>query len=485
MIISGLIKREYLLLPAVFAGLVLFTPGNPVLSQTPGSKFSHLDKVLWVAGPGPESTVDVPRHVWEESAKSGAVALRFRPSREIRISTDQRLQMSLLESPLVDIEIMEADRHSGLRISIPTHDDDSGRIVNNVMISHLKPQWYHVIVTWDAETGEIDWFLNGTLQMNDRFLETWNPVRDASGAIRTGGDYGDDRKRVVIETADITVMKGLVTEGVAEMMAAAAGHTRLDGEGRTVYDSALDLSGLSLELYYEADFSVPLKVVHEDDLFQGSQRTREPGRDMDWVLEGAGAAMTENGNLKLENHDSHVVLWNTRDFPGDFLVEFTMDPRDPDNGLAILFFCARPVEGENIFSPGLPRRDGSFPAYTRLGQINSYHVSYMANFAADDHGNILPRRTTNLRKNDGFFMVASGNERIHREGEGANTVRLLKHENRIRLEVNGQIVLAFDDDEVLYGLPVWGGGKIGLRQMSRTGFALYPDFRVYSIKEKK
>jgi len=468
-----------------FPARLISITASPDCYEQPGNMFPHLADVLMIANPDIDGIIDAPTHVWNNAAESGAIALRFRPSRELRVRSDQPLTIPLIVSPLIDIAVVETENHSQITIRIPTSDDQSKPVTDEMMISHLKPQWYHIIVTWDAKAGKIEWYLNGILQMNGRdFTPPWKALNNADGVIRAGGWFGHGRHKTGIEAADISIRRGLTDKKTARLLAEEAGLTRLDGEGRTIYDSALDLSGLTLNLIYESDFSQPLNMIHEDDLFEGTERVREPGPEVDWVLEGNGHAQTTNGRLKLINHDAHVVLWNTRTFPENFLLEFTMDPEDPNQRLAIVFFCARPVAGEHIFSPGLPRRNGNFHAYTRNGFINSYHISYMANYAADEQGRTVPRRTTNLRKNDGFFMVASGDERIYRDGEGINTIRVLKHENRIRMEVNGKISIAFDDDEQRYGLPVWGEGKIGLRQMDQMGYAEYESFRVYRIENE-
>ena len=59
-------------------------------------------------------------------------------------------------------------------------------------------------------------------------------------------------------------------------------------------------------------------------------------------------------------------------------------------------------------------------------------------------------------------------------------VTLYKRGNQIRLAVNGVLTISFDDDGKTY-MPVWGTGKIGLRQMAHTHTGMYDNFRVYRI----
>lgn len=66
----------------------------------------------------------------------------------------------------------------------------------------------------------------------------------------------------------------------------------------------LDLSRVALDLVYEADFSQPLRVIREVDLFENGRRVRRP-EAADWVLEGSKATVsTVGGRLHLANGGS-------------------------------------------------------------------------------------------------------------------------------------------------------------------------------------
>jgi len=58
-------------------------------------------------------------------------------------------------------------------------------------------------------------------------------------------------------------------------------------------------------------------------------------------------------------------------------------------------------------------------------------------------------------------------------------MKLVKHNNRILMYVDGRKIIDWLDDGKKYG-PVLGGGKIGLRQMQWTHFR-YRDFRVWAL----
>lgn len=238
----------------------------------------------------------------------------------------------------------------------------------------------------------------------------------------------------------------------------------------------LDLSQLSLNLVYEADFSKPLKFIAENDLFANGKRVRKP-EGVDWVLEGKGSAAVEQGRLHLKNDSSHVVFWNTREFPADFLLEFGMSPVDSSMGLAIVFFAAIGLKGESIFDPDQPRRDGDFQTY-HSGAINCYHTSY---WATTEQGE--PRGTAHIRKNAGFHLVAMGKDFIAGQGPGPHRVRVLKVGGKIQVEADGKIEVQWEDDGAAFG-PALKEGLIGLRQMAYTKECSYTHFKVWGVKSK-
>jgi type 1 glutamine amidotransferase len=236
----------------------------------------------------------------------------------------------------------------------------------------------------------------------------------------------------------------------------------------------LDLSRLKLESLYETDFTGPLKFVKETDLFTDGKRTRLP-TGVDWVLEGKASARIENGRLVLKNDASHLVFWNTREFPADMLIEFGVSPADPNNGLNIVFFAAKGRDGGSIFDMSQPLRDGEFKTY-HSGEINNYHVSYWAITPTGE-----ARGTANIRKNHGFHLVSMGNDLIAGQGAGPHRIRILKLGNQITVEANGKIEVRFEDDGKTFG-PVWKEGRVGLRQMQHTGQCSYTHFKVWAAK---
>jgi len=238
----------------------------------------------------------------------------------------------------------------------------------------------------------------------------------------------------------------------------------------------LKLSKYNFDLLYTADFSKSLDVIYENDLFENQKRIKKP-QGCEWVFEGKGKPYTKDGKLIVINKGSHVVLWNARTFPEDFLLELTFSPENSTNGLAIIFFCTTGKDGGGIFDYNQPYRNGNFRTYT-LGQIDCYHVSYWSGEPRKD-GRLL----SNLRKNHGSNIVSNGPDIITGKGPGPHTVRLLKAGNRIQVEELGRTVIDYTDDGSINGR-VYGKGLIGLRTMEHTHKITYTDMKVYKVTPK-
>jgi hypothetical protein len=387
----------------------------------------------------------------------------------------------LLTSPFLQLDLTELAAHPILTITMAA--DETYHPQGRLNLSHLTGgRWYDAACTWDANGGQFDFYLNGVLQEEIRSKDSHRPWKFKSGVkgfMQLGGSYGEGPSAVAISVDSVRLYPAFMTEAEFGRTLAGRAVAPLEGEGRTEYHGPLDLAAYDLVPIYEADFTGPLNSITEKGLFRDGKRSLSPA-GKEWVLEGAGSAWTEGGALHLANgkgDEDHVVLWNTRIFPADFLLEFKMSPRDSNTGLNIVFFAARSRNGGGIFAPGLPLRDGVFVNYTNRA-IDCYHTSYSAT-----HPDGAPRRTANLRKNSGFHLLASGDDHVAGRA-GPHRVRLLKFGGAIRLETNGELSLRFADDGTTYG-PILRDGLIGLRQMAYTGEASYTQLRIWQVKPKE
>jgi len=427
---------------------------------------------------GPAVKIPVPDALWQPA---GTLAFRFMPSRTIRFNpepTGER-KVVLVDCPALSAELSETRYCSVLSVALPSGETYKPK--GRIDLSHLKGgRWYHLAFAWDAEKGKLEAYLNGVLQEPLRLREpfrAWKPAAKLSGPLNLGGTLGsgDVAARIAIDSVEL--YPAFMDEDAVAATLAGRNVEALAGEGRTKLTGPLDLSPYKLDLIYEADFTQPLNVAMEDELFDGDRRVRLP-EGKEWVFEGPGKAWTDGGQLHLETFKpeaaGHVVLWNTRAFPANFLLEFGMSPKDSNCGLNILFFCARSRDGGSVFDLELPKRAGEFKNY-HSGALNNYHISYWACDAVGGH-----RRTANLRKNFGFYLPTCGPDHIAGHGAGPHRVRLLKVGGKIRLETRDALSVAFDDDGATYG-PIWGDGYIGLRQMGHTHRASYSHFKVWKV----
>lgn len=197
----------------------------------------------------------------------------------------------------------------------------------------------------------------------------------------------------------------------------------------------------------------------------------------DWILEGPAKTEFKNGWMHMYSpgEEGHHVLWCPKDFPSDFIVEWELQNQETDAGLCIIFFSAMGIQGESIFDPSFPKRNGVFRQYTKSKHFNNYHISYYAN-GKDNRA----REVAHLRKNSGFNKVQVGEPGIPVNSKTIHEMRLVKNGAHITCFVDGRKIIDWTDDGKEYG-PALGGGKIALRQMKWTHFR-YRNFKVWEIK---
>lgn len=257
-----------------------------------------------------------------------------------------------------------------------------------------------------------------------------------------------------------------------------------------VIDQPIDVSKYKLKKIYDNDFSKNQKIAFEKDFIKqqpdGSwTRTGKPDKHAEWIAEGAGGVdvrdgklraspvpFDQNGNQIPEAKRSHLVVWNKRIFPENFLLEYEMNPNNSPSGLTIIFFSATGKNGEDIFDLSLPPRFADYKLY-HSGAIADYSDSY---FSRNTETESLTNR---LRKNPGFKLVAEGKSLTTGAADVTHHVRILKFGAHIEMEMDGKILFKWDDD----GKPL-GAGRIGLRSMEGVSLITYDNFKVWKLSKK-
>jgi hypothetical protein len=259
---------------------------------------------------------------------------------------------------------------------------------------------------------------------------------------------------------------------VAALTTNASAQTRKPGSP-AAEASSLDLSKFDLRRVYDNNFSRPQKIAREEDFIKKSsdgawRRVGKPDPSAEWIAEGWGGATVSGGRLLVAPYPfinkthlnasdkanrSHMVVWNRRIFPSNFLLEYDMDPGVSTSGLTIVMFSANGKNGEDIFDLSLAPRRADYQTY-HSGAIANYSDSYWS------RNSEIESATNRLRKNPGFKLVAEAPSLTANSTVSPYRVRILKSGTHIEVEINGKVVIRWDDG----GSPL-GSGRIGLRSM--------------------
>ena len=252
----------------------------------------------------------------------------------------------------------------------------------------------------------------------------------------------------------------------------------------------IDTSGYRLTQVYSNDFHRQQKMAFERDLIKQDtdgkwRRVATPETGAEWIVEGNGGVDIRDGKLRASplpfdkngkqipgQPRSHLVIWNKRIFPADFLAEFDMSPSGSTNGLTIVFVCATGKNGEDMFDLSLPPRLADYKNY-HSGSIANYSDAYWSRNTKEES------ETNRLRKNAGFTLVAEGESLTTGPTDVTHHVRVLKVGGHIEVEINGRVVLYWDDK----AKPL-GAGRIGFRSMEGVSMITYDNFKVWKVVRK-
>lgn len=390
----------------------------------------------------------------EELGPRGSLSFWFRTDRTYRSGPDQ----TRLEQPLVRIPDLASITflHTPEQVSLLWRwngIEDRGDVSLNVQLPGLPgPAWIHFAANWDADAGVFDVFLNGTpLRAPGTRIDSWEPGAGNRAEIHL------DRFAISSFRADTD----LLTEAEIRREVTPLYSGNLDGILGARDRGTFDAAPLVGDLIYE--------VTAEEDLLA------------DWTLEGPGLLTFQDEWLRIRSErpdgpEGHAVLWYEKDLPDSFLAQWEMQLLKTE-GLCIVFVGAKGRRGEDLFAPALQPRNGVFGQYIN-GDIDTYHISFYPNSPVMEPG----RTTSNMRKNHGFLLVDNGPVGIPIGSRAIHRLTLLKEGPRLRLAVDGRLVIDFTDDGKQFG-PRLKEGKFGLRQMQWTD-ARYRNFSIHTVRSE-
>ncbi|MCD6288360.1 MAG: DUF1961 family protein [Candidatus Hydrogenedentes bacterium] len=385
----------------------------------------------------------------------GTVSFIVAPSRSFHNGpTAENIKVNVLDIPgLAKITFSQDTSSCGLvwswdKKSVP------GALPLNVLFPGLPGgERYHLMYTWDADAGVFSGYFNGVpMRMPGTVVERW---RMDTRAIKNVdfGEWNVKDLRIYPEYMSGTDATDQVPTELRGMHA--------DLMGKFPPRPAIDVNRRLGKLLYASSLA-------DSDSVAG------------WVLEGPGIISHEDGWIKMaskrpEGPEGNIVYWAPPDFPVRFVADWEMQILSKE-GLCIVFFSAKGTNGQDLFDPTLPPRDGVFKKYTK-GAIRAYHISYYTNNPTARPGRV----TSNLRKNPGFYLATIGPAGIPIGSKNVHKVRLIRDNAHMQLLIDGKVIIDYTDNGKTYG-PLHGNGKIGFRQMKWT-VARYRNLKVWTLKK--
>ena len=320
------------------------------------------------------------------------------------------------------------------------------------------PSKYHFLFTWDAEKGLADAYINGMLfrTENPRYYRPWE------------------------------------VKGVATSYRVVPGPIRVSGLG--VYDTYIPedrIAGYVPETFMGrmapiVDYKTkvpPIDLAGRKGVRIYASKMAHPSDMEDWVMEGPGEIAFVDNVMQMrsmipeppQGTNGHFNVWCPVEFPEKFIAEWEYKPVS-EHGISLIFFAAKGKNGEDIFDPLLPERDGHFQKYIN-DAIRNYWIVFYSNHTRMRTSNIA---TTYICKSGKSSLCAMGRIGIMPGDDGFHHLRLIKDGPHIQLQVDGKVVLDFIDPGTDRWGSILGSGKFSFRQMAFTVGA-YRNFSVWKI----
>lgn len=321
------------------------------------------------------------------------------------------------------------------------------------------PGKYFIQFTWDAGKGLAGMYMNGISARleNPRYYSPWK-VQGA--AVSTRIPAGPNRVTNVI-----VLSRYLPREEALKQV-------------------PRELSGKMSHLPVPKNLPAPVAAGKRKGRLLYSTKMNNKASMKDWILEGPAEINFQDDMMIMRSRipdppdvsTGHFNYWCPMDFPENFVAEWEFKPLK-EIGLTHIFFAAKGINGEDIFDPALPERDGHYSQY-HSGAINNYYVIYYSNRRLMRTTNIA---TTYLTKSTNPVTLALGQIGVTPGVMEFHRLCLIKDGGHIQLLVNDRVCLdCIDPGSERWG-PVLKGGKISFRQMAETE-AAYRNFNVWELQ---
>ena len=364
----------------------------------------------------------------------------------------------LLEIPGLATCIMEVD-YSGIFVSMQWKTEGS-HIGFYLLFTELPgPQEYHILFTWNAEKGLSDGYFDGIpfRKENPGYYTPWHVNGQGTYYVIPLG---------INSVSDVVIInKYLLEKDVVNYV---------PKELKNKYE---DLLG-------QKNLPPPIDITNRKGQLLYSSKLNNKASVQDWILEGPAIIDFADSSMIMRSQipnppdgsTGHFNYWCPNDFPSKIIIEWEFKPIS-DKGVCHLFFAATGHNGEDVFDPSLPERDGHFQQYINR-EIKNYFFIYFSNLRLMRTSNMA---TTWLEKSGKQSVLALGQIGIIPGNKEFHKVCVIKDGAHMQLIVNGKVCLDFTDP----GDERWGpeleGGKISFRQMAVT-MAAYRNFNVWELE---
>ncbi len=411
-----------LFLCAVFSHTVVFAQDNPISQQGAVSFILHTDKTY----------------------SNGKEKNAFR--------------QILLELPGL-ARCMLARNYTAVNILFIWEKNDIHRGFSLYFTELPGPGKYSIQFTWDADKGLADMYMNGIPSRleNPRYYTPWKVKGEAvSFNIPPGPNRVTDVKILSSYMPEEEVLKQVPKKLYGKMAPLIIGNK---------------------------EFPPPVDTVKRKGKLLYSSKMNNQASMKDWVLEGPADISFKDDMMIMgsqtpnppDGSSGHFNYWCPLDSPGNFIAEWEFQPLK-EHGLAIIHFAAKGVNGEDIFDPTLPKRDGHYEQY-HSGAINNYFIIYYSNLRIMRTTNIA---TIYMNKSTKLTALARGQIGVTPGIMKFHRLRLIKDGGHIQLLVNDKVYFDCADPGNERWGPVLKDGKIGFRQMAVT-VAAYRNFNVWEL----